>query len=528
MRRLLAPVALLVTTSCADVPLEPQTARLASVTSSLRSITDVTWTKSTTGVDMIVVGQLNGAYTILVDINDNGVAVGWRNSMFDGERAIRWENGVFTELGTLGGGFSRAYQVNNAGTIVGQASDEFGSFKPVVWENGVIRALPPLDPTVFRFGTARSINEGGDVVGSDQQSFQTHAALWPAEGGAVDLGLLPGTDIGWATGINNFGHVFGQSIAFADFSRRATSWVNGVMSEVSLPTGVHPSGGDIATGRMFNDAGNFIAEQRILSPFALHAFVFRNGQLQELPRLPNAFGELAVPYGLNQGGDVVGTTHGPSVWQAVMWTRDGSLIDLGFPAAVTTSAADAHGVNTGGYIVGAAHGEWSPGVFGTGAVIWRVNRDVTPPVVTWSDHPAEFTVDQTVAITCTATDEGSGIASHTCVDIGGDAYTFGLGAHTFTAGATDNAGNSASASTTFTVKVTYASLAALTRRFFADAGIVAGLVNMLDAADARAAVGDAEAEGSALKGYMSAVASHAGKTVSASNAAILVKLAAAL
>jgi uncharacterized membrane protein len=527
MRRL-AP-ALLLLASCTDAPLEPHATVLTPTGPVGRSFfSDVSWTRSTTGVDVIAVGQVNGAFTILVDINDNGVAVGWRNSMFDGERAIRWENGVFTELGTLGGGFSRAYQVNNAGTIVGESSDEFGSFKPVVWENGVIRALPPLDPTTFRFGSARSINERGDVVGNDAVSFQTHAALWPAEGGAVDLGLLPGTDIGWATGINNVNGVFGQSISFSDFSRRATTWTNGTMSEVQLPAGVRPSGGDIATGRMFNDAGEFLAEQFIPSPFARHAFVFRDGQLQQLPLLPDAAGALAIPYGLNQRGDVVGTTHGPSTWQAVMWTRDGTLIDLGFPSAITTSAADAHGVNDGGYVVGAATAEWSPGSFGTGAVIWRVNRDVTPPVIIWSDNPGEFTVDQAVAITCSASDEGSGVASHTCTNISGDAYTFGLGPHTFTATATDNAGNTASASTTFRVKVTYGSLAILTSRLFSDAGIVSGLVNMLEAAEGKAAVGDTPGHGSALKGYMSAVASHAGKTVSASNAAILVELAGAL
>lgn len=514
MRRFLP--ALLLLASCADAPVQP-TQSLGRIEPLLRSFSDVTWTTSTTGIEMVPIGQFNGDYTILVDINANGLAVGWRNTIGVGERAISWQNGVFADLGTLGGGFSRAYQVNSAGVIVGEASNEFGFIRPVVWVNGAIRELPALDPTNAGFGVARAINERGDVVGNDSRSFTTRAALWPADGGVVDIGMLPTADFGWATGINNHGHVFGQSIYFADFSRRAMKWVDGVLTEVQMPPRAFPAGGNIATGRMFNDLGEFLGEITDFTANTQHSLVFRDNAFHTLPFLPGAFIPFSWAFGMNQRGDIAGGSYAQFDVHAVVWRRDGTLTDLGFPPGWTTGATLAHGINDRGYVVGEASGEWTPGQFGTGAVLWRLPVDVTAPTVTYSSHPAVFFVDETIAITCTATDDDSGIASQTCADIAADAYTFGLGEHLFTATATDNAGNSASASTSFTVKVSFASLATLTRRFFLDAGVANGMVNFLGAAERNEPT-------QPLQGYRSAVGSHAGKTISAEQAAILIEL----
>jgi regulation of enolase protein 1 (concanavalin A-like superfamily) len=84
-----------------------------------------------------------------------------------------------------------------------------------------------------------------------------------------------------------------------------------------------------------------------------------------------------------------------------------------------------------------------------------VKIDTTKPVVTYSGNAGTYTPFQTVSIHCSATDPtpGSGIdpASTSCADVTGPAYSFGLGPHTFNATAKDLAGNSATASTTFTV-----------------------------------------------------------------------------
>ena len=81
-----------------------------------------------------------------------------------------------------------------------------------------------------------------------------------------------------------------------------------------------------------------------------------------------------------------------------------------------------------------------------------VNIDETNPLVTYTGG-GTYTVDQTVKITCVATDALSGIASSTCgPNVTGPAYSFALGkTYSYSATATDKAGNLGSGSTSFKV-----------------------------------------------------------------------------
>ena len=192
-------------------------------------------------------------------------------------------------------------------------------------------------------------------------------------------------------------------------------------------------------------------------------------------------------------------------------------------------AGDAHGINNRGLIVGQAHGEWTPGTFNSGAVLWRVAvADVTPPTIGYSSHPATYTVDQHVTIACTATDAESGIASNTCAPIEGDAYVFGLGPHTFSATATDNAGNSASASTSFSVSVTFGSLTNLTRRFVTNTKVADALVADLAAAEAASAKGKPKQAEARLDDYRYGVQAQIGNSITAERGSILIGLSQAL
>ncbi len=95
----------------------------------------------------------------------------------------------------------------------------------------------------------------------------------------------------------------------------------------------------------------------------------------------------------------------------------------------------------------------------------HVKIDKSDPVITYTGNQGSYTVDQTVDITCTPSDAYSGVASSTCQDITGPAYSFGVGSHTFSATATDNVGHVGSNSVTFSVGVTVQSLSTLTARF---------------------------------------------------------------
>jgi hypothetical protein len=84
-----------------------------------------------------------------------------------------------------------------------------------------------------------------------------------------------------------------------------------------------------------------------------------------------------------------------------------------------------------------------------------IKIDATKPVITYTGNAGSYSPFQTVSIQCSAVDPspGSGIdpAATSCADVSGPAYSFGLGSHTYSATAKDLAGNSSSASTTFTV-----------------------------------------------------------------------------
>jgi probable HAF family extracellular repeat protein len=532
MRRVPLIASALLIVACTDNPIAPKQALRVDPSGGHRQITNAVWEKSSTGIDVVPIGQFNGQYTMLVDINDNGLAVGWGYTP-DGqsERAISWQNGVFTDLGTLGGNFSRAHQVNNAGVIVGESQDATGRYSPVVWENGVIRELPRLSPwNPYGSGIAQSINERGDIVGNQFDDISGNSgALWPAGGGVVNLGKLPGADFSWATGINRDGTIIGQSLYFVSptvgYSSRANMWTGGTLSEISLPSGSAIVGSDIATGQMFNDAGDFLAEIAGSIQFYFgRAMVFRNGAFETLATLPNASQPFARTYGLNEAGDVVGISFGQFNFSPVLWSHDGSLIDLGVPRG--GPAADAHGINNRGLIVGQAQVQWTPGGFyGGGAVLWRVSApDVTPPTISYSAHAADYTVDAHVSITCTASDAESGIASNTCAPIDGDAYVFGLGPHAYSATATDNAGNTATASTTFTVSVTFASLTNLTRRFVTNKGVADDLAGDLAQAQQARENGKTKQADAKLKDYRATLQAQTGKSITAERAAVLIGL----
>jgi hypothetical protein len=156
-----------------------------------------------------------------------------------------------------------------------------------------------------------------------------------------------------------------------------------------------------------------------------------------------------------------------------------------------------------------------------------LNIDTTPPVVTYSGNASPYTVDQTVHITCAASDALSGVATNTCSDTIGPAWNFfGVGLITLSASATDRAGNTGTASTTFSVTVTEASLDILLRQFFGSDqtgsnGLIAKVHDIVTAPNANAKRGD-------LRQFNDQVDAKTGNPLTAAQAALLKQLAAAL
>lgn len=157
-----------------------------------------------------------------------------------------------------------------------------------------------------------------------------------------------------------------------------------------------------------------------------------------------------------------------------------------------------------------------------------IKIDGTPPTVTYSGNAGSYTVDQQVNITCASADNLSGVLSDTCRPITGPAYSFPLGVNSFSATATDKAGNVGRGSTSFTVQVTYDSLCTLVQQFVTKPGVAHSLCVKLQNAAADAARGDLNAKSGIMGAFANEVQAQSGKAMTTDQAAILTQLALAV
>ena len=166
------------------------------------------------------------------------------------------------------------------------------------------------------------------------------------------------------------------------------------------------------------------------------------------------------------------------------------------------------------------------------ATVSGINIDKTSPTVTYSGNAGTYTGSQTIAITCTATDALSGIASTTCANISGVASSFGAGTHSYSATATDKAGNTGSGSTSFTVtgspSITFQSLIQLVNSWETAPLVKAEMEITLLAADAAFAVKDTKLGDTLLGDFIQEVTKQSGKSLTAAHAVQLIQDAQAL
>lgn len=151
-----------------------------------------------------------------------------------------------------------------------------------------------------------------------------------------------------------------------------------------------------------------------------------------------------------------------------------------------------------------------------------VKIDKTPPTITFSGNALTYTVDQTISITCVASDALSGIATASCPAVASPATNYaGTTATTSTtlnATATDNAGNAASATTTFSVTVTAVGICRLTASLSTADAICAHATSIATAPNAHAKAGKLDA-------FDHFLAAQSGKSIPAVLANLLSRLA---
>jgi endonuclease/exonuclease/phosphatase family metal-dependent hydrolase len=162
------------------------------------------------------------------------------------------------------------------------------------------------------------------------------------------------------------------------------------------------------------------------------------------------------------------------------------------------------------------------------ATITGISIDKTAPTITFTGATT-YTVDQNVSITCVISDTLSGLAAgRTCETASGPAYLLGVGTHTLHASGVDLAGNPASATFTYTISVTYETLCALTRILVTSDEIAQSLCDQLDAAEAAEARGNTGARTKQLTAYRNLVGAQRGKSISNTDANVLIQLAGLL
>lgn len=153
-----------------------------------------------------------------------------------------------------------------------------------------------------------------------------------------------------------------------------------------------------------------------------------------------------------------------------------------------------------------------------------VRVDSQDPTLTFSGNQGSYDLTDTVDITCTATDDGSGIDTADCPEAHGPAYTFGIGSHTLNASATDLAGNQATDSTTFEVRGDAAAVEDLLRSWIGNPGLANALAAKLRAAESATARGNDRAAQGAIRAFYNQVRALTGKWLTQEQAQFLLGL----
>lgn len=146
-------------------------------------------------------------------INDGGHTTGFI-SKAGAHHAFMTDSSGLHDLGTLPGDKSSyALAINGADEVVGCSSNNANrACHAFAYEHGNMLALGALPGTTL--SEAEAVNSAGQVVGmSYSVSGPTHAFLWTADGGLVDLNQMLPPASGWnlmnATGINSHGQITG-------------------------------------------------------------------------------------------------------------------------------------------------------------------------------------------------------------------------------------------------------------------------------------------------------------------------------
>jgi probable HAF family extracellular repeat protein len=212
-----------------------------------------------------------GPYSLVLNgkayaIDDHGHVVGGASNNFDGEDAFAWTpTKRYIDLGNLGGRAAEAHGIDSGGHQVVGLSTLGGDFNtyPFIWSSAASLHALPLFPG-GQNGVALAINNLGNVAGwGDMGDFQNHAALWIKGGKAPQsLGTLGGAS-STATALNLSDIVVGSSLPATGTTTHAFVWAatTGIVDlNTLIPSG---SGWILTIANGVNDVGQIVGNGTI-------------------------------------------------------------------------------------------------------------------------------------------------------------------------------------------------------------------------------------------------------------------------
>lgn len=293
-------------------------------------------------------------------INNAGQAVGsLYNAQQGGMQGVVWNQGIPTFLPGLGGSSSAA-AINEMGQVAGQSWSIGGGIKAVVSSAGAITTL--ASNASQPYSGAVGINDSGMVVGNVSAYYggPSQAVVW-AGFNVTPLSNAGGTS-SVATGVNNSGLITGYVNGYPGTANpQAVVWQGGsatLLSNLTLSNAY-------SIAHAVNDHGIVVGDA-IDAVGNVRAVAWRNGGVSTLNSLSNVDRAFAI----NDNGMVVGTmSPSTGVAHAVLWNSatgvgvdlntllDPSVLDAGL------TLVSAYGINDAGDIVGTSYNSFT-GSFG--------------------------------------------------------------------------------------------------------------------------------------------------------------------